>query len=412
MASNRQLRSQNESTLAYDSSREIQDTLLSSPMSCHETNRIMERIPEIDHKETKWAKFLGGFLGKPKEKPSKNHEKSSISEPRVISRPSHIRTSHLPAQQTPAPKRVSRILSEVDLPKLPSKSSKVQRKDLGKAHEALGSHPVGSWLNKMEKQCPAGQILLKASRRESSQSKLAPEDAWPLTDAAAQTSIKAERRKGRIFLDSELSRNLYEFPDPEEWYDDSADDSDDSRWDDAGFDADDADDTGNAGNIPNIIITEPSDNGHNENTTQKYKTSKRHLDLDDCYKVLWANHDKELKQIKRCLLPLAYLIAEVENVDVDHAELLEDSLKSIIADRERLLDLYPLAIMLAQDQGIDVEDFAILPRVLDSVFQDRDNAKRMVRYHKVTKEKLERRVAEMENERRHSFEDAEEFVRM
>ncbi|KAI6084794.1 hypothetical protein F4821DRAFT_279798 [Hypoxylon rubiginosum] len=413
-----QVRSQNESTLAYDSPRERQGTLRPNSMSTQETSRVIKRIPEVEHKDTKWAKFFGNFLGKPKEKPSSSHEKLSISEPRLISAPSHVRAGHQPAQQTPAPKRVSRILSEVNLPKPPSKSPRIQRENLGTAREALGSQPIGSWLNRMEKQCPAQQILLTASRRQSNQSKSAPENAWPLTDVVAQTSadIKAERRKGRIFLDSDLSRNLYEFPDPEEWYDDSDDDSDDSRWEDAGFDDggddDDTDDADNDGTIPNIIISEPCDNKCNENATQRNRMSKRHLDIDDCYKVLWTNQDKELRQIKRCLLPLAYLIAEVENIDLDNPELLEGTLKSIIADRERLFDLYPLAYMLAQDQGIDAEDFAALPQVLDSVFQDRDNAKKMVRYHKATKEKLERRVAEMENERKHSYEDAEEYVRM
>ncbi|KAI1775671.1 hypothetical protein F4818DRAFT_457863 [Hypoxylon cercidicola] len=425
MASHRPVRSQNESTLAYDPFCEQQSTLLPHSMPYQKVNRMLERVPEAGNKDTKWAKLFGNWLGKPKAKSSGNPEKIRISEPRLISPPSHLRHSRQSVEQTSVPKRVSRILPE--LPKPSPKASRIRRKDLGKTHEALGSHPVGSWLDRMNKQYPAQHILLRTAREESrykntirgesSHSKPAPSHVRPLSVTAEQTpaDIKAERRKGRIFLDSDLSRSLYEFPDPEEWYDDSDDDSydssDDSYWEDAGFD--DVDDASVDGTIPDIIITEPDDNESNENTTQRNRASKSLLDVDDCYKLLWISQDKELKGLKRYLVPLAYLVAEAENIDLDNnIELLEDSLKHIIADRERLFELYPLAHMLAEDQKIDVEDFKALPQALENVFADRDNAKRLVRYHKTTKERLERRVAEMETERDYYHPDGEDYIRL
>ncbi|KAI0173344.1 hypothetical protein GGR52DRAFT_590488 [Hypoxylon sp. FL1284] len=301
----------------------------------------------------------------------------------------------------------------------PPKASRTNRQEFGKGHEALGSHPVGSWLEMMEKRYPARQILLRGeeSSRQSTARPISsePKHLKPLVNVPGRlpAEVLAERRKGRVFLDADLSRNLYEFPDPEMWEDDSDEDTDESLWEDAVMGDEDIDevvDIGANGIIPRITVTKP-EKAHEENATSSSEGSSPLLDVNYCYKVISIKQERELKMLKRHLLPLAYLVAETENIDVNDVGLLEESLRSIIADREKLLDLYPLAHLLAQDQEMDPEDFGALPQALENVLDDRDNAKRLARYHRATKEKLERRVARMEAEM-DRYQDGENYVRL
>ncbi|KAF3066528.1 hypothetical protein GL218_09036 [Daldinia childiae] len=306
------------------------------------------------------------------------------------------------------------------------------------------SYPVGAWLDDSEKTHPPRQILLRSSagdseeeaprvvqsRRSSriSSSSTLPEPE-PRRDVKPSLSadVRAERRKGRIFLNSDPSRSLYEFPDPEVWSNEGDDESDDDDqfWDDAGFEDSDFDDAGfeeavfestdrqypTDSSIPEITVSSPSDE---ESETKRRMSSKDMLKPDDVYKVLWKQQTKEtrfLNETQRFLLPLAWLVAEAEGIDVNDLPALEMSLKSIIADRQKLIDLFPLAKILAKDQKVDVTDFKSFPRMLKNVIADRDNAKRLAEYHRVARRKLESRVAQLEMERNGESPDDEEYIR-
>ncbi|KAI1163682.1 hypothetical protein F5B18DRAFT_671937 [Nemania serpens] len=124
----------------------------------------------------------------------------------------------------------------------------------------------------------------------------------------------------------------------------------------------------------------------------------RSLAVDEAYKILFRRSERENRSL-RGLIPLAWLLAEAEGIDIHDTAALVEALEGIIKDRQRLLDLLPLAATLCADQGIDPETGTLetLPRVLDRVLKDREAAKFAAGHAKRAKLKLERRVIQLEN---------------
>lgn len=362
---------------------------------------MLERVPKSENKDTKPTSSFGRWLGKHWSKSPESPEKIRISEPRPLTPPYlPLRSSRSSFELTTTSRRGSRILPELEEPKLLPKTPRVQRQNLGTNHEALGSHPVPyprrgalmpTWLDRMEERVPAQHILLKpveednkhkiTTHQEAEQNLPQPESlAANGNSRQIPADVKAERRKGRIFLGDELSRSFYEFPDPEVFV---GEDEDSEKWEDAGFDDTD---TGNKGTIPSIIVTAPDED--------MATSDSRLLNVGDSYKIICHRQSKELNDLRsreRILLPLAVRVAEAEGIDLNDVYALEDSLKNIIADRDLLLDVYPLAHILAEDQKLDIENLKVFPHVLKKVLADRDNARRVADHHKTIRHRLEKR---------------------
>ncbi|KAI1659676.1 hypothetical protein F4813DRAFT_351634 [Daldinia decipiens] len=443
------LSSSNESTQAYDSRGDRRSIKSSQSMQYQQMDRMLPRGSQVEDKDIKVTKAFSRWLGKHKPKNAASTERLRISEPHAISLPqAPLRPKHSINEQKLLPIGGSRILPELESSKPPLRNPSIQKKNLGKSKDALGSYPVGAWLDDSKKTHPPRQILLKSSAEYSEEdaprvvrsrpsSRITSSSTFsepePTRDIkpSLPADVRAERRKGRIFLNGNPSRSLYEFPDPEVWSNedgdesDDDDDDDDQFWDDAGFDDYNFDDAGfeeavfestgeqdlTDGSIPEIIVSSPSDE---ESESKRRMSSEDLLKPDDVYKVLWKQQTKEtrfLNETQRFLLPLAWLVAEAERIDVNDLPALEMALKSIIEDRQKLIDLFPLAKILAKDQKVDVNDFKSLPRMLKNIIADRDNAKRLAEYHRVARRKLESRVAQLEMEKNGESPDDEEYIR-
>ncbi|KAI0833956.1 hypothetical protein F5Y06DRAFT_307277 [Hypoxylon sp. FL0890] len=426
--------SQNESTLAYDSHR---DSASPSSTSHQGLDRVLSLIPTFE--KDKKLTALGRWLGKHKLKHARSHETLRISDPIPLPQ-AHLRPKSQLVEQTPQLVHGSRILPELEAPRQPSQAQRSQEQNLAKPAEALGSHPVGIWLDSMGKKFPPEKILLRSSDSDvDSRPTLRSEDARLSrvsveAEAAFRQSsntveqivdVKAERRKGRIFLDGDLPRDLYEFPDPETWNSEEEYEEEYGEeggfWEDAGFDdvyEPEPEPEPDAWNnpIPEIIVTSPDDDGRQMMDSDEAAQSL--LTVDHCYKVLWDGQKREVRGLRnglRYLIPLACLVAEAEGVDLNDMPALEDALKAIIEDRDRLFDLFPLAEILARDQNVNVNDFKALSRAMRNVLEDRDNARRVAEYHRMATRRLEGRVAQMERERRERIDDDtddEDYIRL
>ncbi|KAI1466936.1 uncharacterized protein F4812DRAFT_465581 [Daldinia caldariorum] len=446
------LLSSTEPTQAYDSrgERRGRGIKTSHSMQNPQMDRTSLRDPSVENKDVKVTKAFSRWLGKHKAKNAANPERLRISEPQPASLPqAPLRHKHSFNEQAPLPPNISRILPELGIPKPPLKNPSIQKKNLGKSHDALGSYPVGTWLDNSEKTYPPKQILFNSkagdnenemtgvakSRRQSRASPKSVTYESELADdiqSGLAADIRAERRKGRIFSNEDPLKNLYEFPDPDAWYgeEDDESDEDDQFWDDAGFDDSDfgGSDLDDAGfeeavftarrerysaniSVPDIVISTPTDEGE---PSKRRASSEDLLKPDDVYKVLWKKQAKEIRflnETQRYLLPLAWLVAEAEGIDVNDLPALEKALKVIISDRRKLFDLFPLAKVLAKDQKVDVNDFKSFPRILKNVLSDRDNAKRLADYHRTAKLKLESKVAQLEAENIGESPDDEDYIR-
>ncbi|KAI1103907.1 hypothetical protein F4804DRAFT_332840 [Jackrogersella minutella] len=415
----------NESTLAYDSSRGRREAPMANSASYQGMDRTLRRVPKFENKDTIMSRSFGHWLGRHKAKRAASPERLRISEPQPLLLPqAPTRPKRPPFELTPQSGHGSRILPELEAPKSQPKVAGIQRQHLGRANEALGSHPVASWLGTMEKKVPPRQVLLQPADSngslripvsEANRSHKSPVESESSNEIKAKkmAEIKAERRKGRVFLNTEVPKNLYEFPDPETWQSEDeqeTDDGDSRFWEDAGFD-DVYEPKTEDSHIPNITITKPSDDGNEPTHNERPQNL---LSVDHCYKALLQNQKREIRGLNnalRYLLPLAWLISEAEGIDPDDAIALEDALKRILADRKKLFDLFPLARILAEDQKVDVNDFKTLPRALRNVLYDRDNAKKVAEYHKMVSKRLEGRLAHLRGEE-NDDEDDEEYIRL
>ncbi|KAI0135011.1 hypothetical protein F4814DRAFT_443839 [Daldinia grandis] len=439
------LSSSNESTQAYGSGGDRRSIKSTQSIQYQQMDRMLPRGPQVEDKDVKVTKAFSRWLGKHKPKNATSTERLRISEPRGISLPqAPLRPKCSINDPKLLPTGSSRILPELEYSKPPLKNPTIQKKNLGTSQDALRSYPVGAWLDDSGKTHPPKEILLRSSAEDNEEevprvvksrrsfyipSSSAFPEPGPTNDIKSGLSadVRAERRKGRIFLNDDFSRSLYEFPDPEAWDGESGDESDgdDQFWDDAGFGDSNFDDAGFEeavfeskgeqyvadSSIPDIVISSPSDE---ESESRRRMSSEDMLKPDDVYKVLWKQQTKEtrfLNETQRFLLPLAWLVAEAEGIDVNDLPALEMALKSIIADRRKLIDLFPLAKIVAKDQKADGNNFKPLPRMLKNIITDRDNAQMLAEHHRVARRKLESKVAQLEMERNGESPDDEEYIR-
>ncbi|KAI1456621.1 hypothetical protein F4805DRAFT_458621 [Annulohypoxylon moriforme] len=394
---------QRGSTQAYDSDSSVKEAR--QLHSGKGGNRTLRRVP----KDAKLSSSFGNWLGRHKAKKVDNSERIRISDP-------------IPIQ--PAPPRPRRPSDSENgryeqlrsaAPKPPPKDIEIKRENLGNVHEALRSHPVFPRPATKEgdvrarpvsgtRQAPAKYADKNGDLRTAARNEV--QTKRTSMEPQQKADVKAERRKGRVFLDA---KDLYEFPDPETFGNSEENDDDGHHWEDAGFDDPHTPATSN-GPTPKITITEPTPDEHN--SLQVEESPQRLLGVDDCYKVLYQGQTKELRGLRntlRYLVPLAWLVAEAEGVDLNDIGALEGALKTIIADREKLFDLFPLAQVLAEDQKVDIDDFKGLPGALKNVMSDRDSAKRMADYHKMVSRRLEGKIAQLERERDGEDDDDEQY---
>ncbi|KAI8958931.1 hypothetical protein F5Y11DRAFT_362213 [Daldinia sp. FL1419] len=432
-----------ESMQAYDSNREQRRSNLARPTQHQHMDRALTRSSQPQDKDVGVTSTFSRWLGKHKPKNVVSTEKLRISEPQSIPAPqAPLRPKRSFEKQAPLPTSNSRILPEIEASKPLPKKPSVRKRNLGKSRDALGSYPIGAWLDDSEKTNPPEGVLLRykaGESEESGDSDDSEDEEYQGTVRSGRSTpgsvdsikpelpanIRAERRKGRIFLDNDPSKNRYEFPDPDTWDGEYSDESDedDQFWDDAGFDDNGFDDTSfeeavfgrrasNDGSIPDITISPPSDEGF---ISEEDKEPPRLLQPEDAYKVLCAQQKKQIRlltQTQRYLFPLAWLVAEVHSIDPDDLPPLEKALTQIIADREKLFELFPLAQILANDQKVDVNNFKEFPRMLQNIMADRDNYKRLANYHRLATRKLESKVARLESELRGESPDEEDYIRL
>ncbi|KAF2968243.1 hypothetical protein GQX73_g5347 [Xylaria multiplex] len=150
--------------------------------------------------------------------------------------------------------------------------------------------------------------------------------------------------------------------------------------------------------IPMIQLTPPPEG----NVTMKgdpQKVDKRHLSTIHAYKALHKDSEQENKMLRR-LLPLVRLIVEAECLENYDAAALENALKAIIEDRDKLTNIFPLASILCADQGIELDPDALdtLPQVLNRVLTDAKRAKQAAGHHKRARKELECRISRLEGE--------------
>ncbi|KAI1445286.1 hypothetical protein F5Y02DRAFT_418091 [Annulohypoxylon stygium] len=389
-------------TLAYNPVSSLEDARSASSKSNKEANRTLRRVP----KDSKLSSSFGNWLGRHKAKKVDNSERVRISQPVPIQQ-----APPRPRRPSDTPKYVNQLkeLATSAASRQYPKKIEIKRENLGQAHEALGSHPVNLTrrVDTAEKGVAVQQAPLQRAGKSSDLRSVAKAEAQSRRVSRKPRRTvddKAERRKGRVFLGA---RDLYEFPNPEN-YESTEEKIDDRVWEDAGFDDPHAP-ASRKSPVPEITLTEPTP--IDENDTFQTEEPQKLLGVDDCYKVLYHGQVKELRGLRhtlRYLVPLAWLVAEAEGVDLNDMGALESALKTIIADREKLFDLFPLAQLLAEDQKVDIDDFKALPRALHNVMADRDSAKRIADYHKMVSRRLEGKIAQLEKERADS-EDNEEY---
>ncbi|KAI2619240.1 hypothetical protein GGR54DRAFT_603987 [Hypoxylon sp. NC1633] len=381
----RHLSSQNGFSPAYNSLDGPQGALSYNLVKDEGTNRFLARVPKIRGKDMMMLlKSLGRSVSRLMPTPS--HEVTAARSV-AISLPQDEMRVHeqtLPSVYRP---RVQR-----------STIPTIQRQSLGTPHEALSSHPVAASLVSMEERLPARRIILQSSDEDK---------------ARELKAIKAERRKGRIFLPSEIPKNFHVFPDPDSWHGehDGEEIVHDRSWEDAGIHDDDQAETGDS-SIPRIVISEPSDQAYIEQGQERSL-----LSVDRSYEVLWHEQKKAERRLKGtvyALQSLACLVAEATEANLMSPEEYEDALRVIISDREELFGLFPLAEIVATDQKVDIYDFKALPHALHKILSERDGAVKIANYERMMRKELERELAEMRRERDgdYSSDDSEDYMRL
>ncbi|KAI1074620.1 hypothetical protein F5B20DRAFT_586092 [Whalleya microplaca] len=422
--------------------------------------RASARVPELENGRKKSGNDrseghhgLSRWLGKHKDKPKHEKEKLVISSPMPIS-PRRVpqRPARPPIEQTPASFYGMSTLQESRAPVLPPKPPvppkdtpstlklTIRRENLGTAREALGSHPV-KWLNSAQRQYPAERILTPSAAKDRNRQTVIysdTESGVAPTKPEVSAQLKAERRKGRVFQSGPLLAELQgfqEFPDPQTF--DGQDDGE--FWEDAGINDDsevlnpeteDGDpemtiipeqqkEDGLC--VPELTITAPekTDNSTRARKTRSGRPSKPLLDVDDAYERLFHRQEKETRKLRQ-LLPLAWLVADIEGIEPTDIGALTRALQGIIDDNDKLWKLWPLAMTLAEDQGLDLEDFKAFPQALQKVLADRDSAQRAAYHHMARERQLEGRVRQMQREQermqrermsRYQDHDQEDYIR-
>ncbi|CAJ2501887.1 Uu.00g047400.m01.CDS01 [Anthostomella pinea] len=313
-----------------------------------------------------------------------------------------------------APKPVALPLPRT--PQVPIKSPRMNRKNLGRPGEALGSHPVAPWLDSMAQRMPRimptkRELVPSATREHNRRAVVYPGEDMShivIKEPRLSSELLAERRRGQYF--SQGQPNFHEFPDPTAWEDDDDDEDeeeydDGQYWEDAGFDDEQSEPETEVSElkgspvarpgIPEIWVYPPSDG-----TIEQGKSEGPSLTAEHAYKRICEEQQRELSRLKCSmeeLAPLAWLIIDAQRILPGDGRDLATALKDIIEDSEKLAELRPMATALARDQGLEHVGFGEYLRGLQNVFADRDEAKRAAARHKKMRLRAEQHVRDLQD---------------
>ncbi|KAI0022563.1 hypothetical protein F4780DRAFT_182664 [Xylariomycetidae sp. FL0641] len=299
------------------------------------------------------------------------------------------------------------------VPQTPYQPPKIDRRRLGTAGEALGSHPVSRRLHSSSQELPSQRAHSPSAHKSHNRRVVvcpaAAESSVVFREPEPSSDLLTERRRGMVFPGS---FSLEQFP-PLATYD-----SDDSAAATVG------DRVPMEGPVPQTvpqISLSPPEEGDVQQVDEEDPT----LSVADAYKGILKRQQKRMRKAEAraamCLEEmemLASLIAQANDLGpADITELVE-ALKIIIDDREKLSALVPLAITLAQDQRIPLtpEGFEELPAVLQDVLSKRDAAIRAADQHRRARSQLEHELRRYHQERvaaRHRYyeDDREQYIR-
>ncbi|KAI1383601.1 uncharacterized protein F4822DRAFT_434714 [Hypoxylon trugodes] len=401
------------STLAYDLRCGRSDSQLPTPMSAEALDRVLGNTPKPKRDKVKGSNPITTWLGKYTGKGFVNIEGLQLGPPSppqpplhpmrpIVKRASMSAPSWKESSGEPKEALVSNSIAwptaaGKDLPELPG--------------EEVVLSPAGNGSNYVVPDTPIRRVVDPAYRK--------PVPSNPATNVGSQETkdLKAERRKGRVFNEEDLPKDLYEFPSPDDWV--TEDEAEEYFWEDAGFDdiqepaSEQKPLVRRLETIPEIVITEPDDEGSAEQNRKKPRMQyKNQLSVDNSFEVLYHKQTSQVRKLKGrvdCLHVLAFLVAQAEDLDMDDLVAVHGALKHIIDDRDKLFDLFPLAKTLAKDQKLDAKDVKALHRALKKVLLDRDNALQEVAIGKATIQRLKDQIESLRREGSDSL-DAERYV--
>ncbi|KAI0103715.1 hypothetical protein GGR51DRAFT_561647 [Nemania sp. FL0031] len=266
-------------------------------------------------------------------------------------------------------------LEELALPTAP-KSPRINPQNLGSANEALRSNPIHTSHDRLAKDPTKSNEEIKKQRRRFVLCERDEDDYVLLKGPNPSADSPVERSKEYLPLANSSDKTEFqEFPRFRSSETNEGIEQNISR------------------TVPTIELIPPPEGDVDQ------ILDPRLLSVEAAYRKLLKDTNKEMRKYKR-LVPLAWLIAEAENIDIRNTEALVATLKEIIADNERLRRLVPLAEVLCIDQGInlDTDIFEALPRALEKALKDRDTAKFAAQHNRRAAERLERRVDRLEKE--------------
>ncbi|KAI1265903.1 hypothetical protein F5Y18DRAFT_435387 [Xylariaceae sp. FL1019] len=267
-------------------------------------------------------------------------------------------------------------LSKHSTPIFPPPSSKVQAVKINRANlassprEGLNSHPTAEWLDDLS--------------RESAKKVKAPER--PLSER--ERAIKARNRKVKVYQPLEDGpigfRNVEDLP---------ARDVIAERRAGRVFATSTENDR-----VPPVVNLYPPPEGD----VQQVDTQG--LTVDHAYQRLYKDSSRDvrrlngrIKELER-FKPLAWLVAEAQDIHPGDIEGLTNALRNIILDRERLAELLPLAETLATNTGLSTFD-RLQPALL-KILEERDRAKSALFHQKQRNREAKLRIKDLESELR------------
>ncbi|KAI2628932.1 hypothetical protein GGS21DRAFT_229647 [Xylaria nigripes] len=282
-------------------------------------------------------------------------------------------TERMPASTPPHP-------AQAPWTSFPPEPPKIDRRNLGSLREALHSHPV-TQVSSAQRSSVAGDDDTKAQHRKYVICETDEDDSVLLMRPKGSVDPSTDRRQGRVFATERWEIGLQEILRPESW---------------SSIEEEKGKEKPSEPTIPTIKVSPPSDG-------ETQPVSPGLLTVDSTYKILHKKSKKENRHLSRrlqSLQPLAWLVSEAEGIDVNDTVRLAEALRTIIDDRQMLINTLPLAVTLCADQGIEFNDdaFEALPQALDKVLFDREQARIAASHHKKARKLLESRVNQLESE--------------
>jgi hypothetical protein len=249
----------------------------------------------------------------------------------------------------------------------------MDKRNLGTAHETFHSNP------------PLGHLSTESSRdtrsRKSRNRKFVvlerdADDQVIMREPALLTEPVAGRRQDIVFPKGAPESHIHELLSPEAMETNHISQSVKSV---------------DRQSVPALVLSPPEEGNIRQVDPDR-------LSINYAYKVLHRKAEREVHKYAR-LMPLAQLVSEAENININDTAALAEALRKVVDERRELMDLLPLASMLCRESGVkfDKGAFKALPEALKKVLSDRDRAQYVASHHKRAREILEARVSELEH---------------